>query len=35
MQNWYDSGRTGIDSEFLKHITPVFNNLEKLQLGIQ
>ena len=34
MNNWYDQGRTGIDSEFLKHITPVFNNSEKLEFDL-
>ena len=34
MQNWFDQGRTGVDSEFLKHITPVFNNQEKLQFDL-
>ena len=34
MNNWFDQGRTGIDSEFLKHITPVFNNAEKLEFEL-
>ena len=34
MNNWFDQGRTGIDSEFVKHITPVFNNSEKLEFDL-